>query len=101
MTETAAAAPLIAPRHMSVPVSRFCALSGTQIRASRFDAFSCRPFCRRLGSARLKGLGEVPVLELADAGDWRQARCEAMAPDRLLALADEIAAIARATGRQE
>lgn len=47
---------------------------------------------RRLGRARLKGLGEVAVLELADAADWARVGLEPLAPDRLLALVDEVAA---------
>lgn len=47
---------------------------------------------RRLGPARLKGLGEVEIFELVDAAGWPRGQIETLRPERLSTLADEAAA---------
>ncbi|MDH3744591.1 MAG: hypothetical protein OES47_05755 [Acidobacteriota bacterium] len=44
---------------------------------------------RKLGSARLKGLGEVPIIQIVDAAPWAQSQIEPVAPGPLMELVEE------------
>lgn len=44
---------------------------------------------RKLGNARLKGLGEVPVIQIVDAAPWAQSQLEPVSPGPLVELVEE------------
>ncbi len=44
---------------------------------------------RKLGNARLKGLGEVPIVQVVDAAEWAHSQLEPVSPGPLVELVEE------------